>query len=190
MRREDLVTGGAQPGDREPAPGDLRLVQDFVNTVDRENGVELLDGVAGARDWLRQRSLPSRGVTAATVAHMIEVREALRTLLLGDDDAAARATLDAAARRAGLRPAFAPDGPRVVADTPLGEVLAVAFTAMVDGRWARLRACPRDVCGWVFYDRSPANRATWCSMAVCGNRVKAGTYYRRRGRARGGSAGS
>ena len=68
-------------------------------------------------------------------------------------------------------------------DAAVGEVLAVAFAAMIDGRWERLRACPRDVCGWVFYDRSPANRATWCSMAVCGNRVKAGTYYRRRVRA-------
>ena len=67
-------------------------------------------------------------------------------------------------------------------DAAIGQVLAVAFAAMLDGRWDRLRACPRDVCGWAFYDRSPANRATWCSMAVCGNRVKAGTYYRRRRR--------
>jgi len=45
-----------------------------------------------------------------------------------------------------------------------------------------LKACPREVCGWAFYDRSPNNRATWCSMRVCGNRVKAGSYYRRRTR--------
>jgi predicted RNA-binding Zn ribbon-like protein len=53
---------------------------------------------------------------------------------------------------------------------------------MLDGSWARLKACPRDVCQWAFYDRSPANRATWCSMQVCGNRIKASTYYRRRRR--------
>jgi predicted RNA-binding Zn ribbon-like protein len=53
---------------------------------------------------------------------------------------------------------------------------------MLDGRWARLKACPRDVCGWVFHDRSTANRGTWCSMRICGNRVKANAYYRRRTR--------
>jgi predicted RNA-binding Zn ribbon-like protein len=51
---------------------------------------------------------------------------------------------------------------------------------MLDGSWPRLKACPRDVCGWAFYDRSSNASATWCSMAVCGGRVKAGAYYRRR----------
>jgi predicted RNA-binding Zn ribbon-like protein len=193
--REDLVTGGAQPGGREPAPDGLRLVQDFVNTADRENEVELFDGPGGVREWLRHRSLPHEDVTPAVVHRLIEVREALRSVLLGEADARSRSTLDGAARRARLQPEFGADGARLVpaasgVDAALGEILATAFAAMVDGRWARLRACPRDVCGWVFYDRSPANRATWCSMAVCGNRVKAGTYYRRRGRSRGGSAGS
>jgi predicted RNA-binding Zn ribbon-like protein len=191
VQRHDLVTGGAQPGDRAPAPGDLRLVQDFVNTLDRENAVELFDGPDGVRDWMAHRGI--RGsVAAADVAAAVEVREALRSVLLGDD--AARARLDEAARRVGLRPSFAPETRLLTAAGGLpgaiGAVLAVTFSAMLDGRWARLRACPRDVCGWVFYDRSPANRATWCSMSVCGNRVKAGTYYRRRGRSRGESAGS
>jgi predicted RNA-binding Zn ribbon-like protein len=30
------------------------------------------------------------------------------------------------------------------------------------------------------YDRSSNGSATWCSMAVCGGRVKANTYRRRR----------
>ena len=62
----------------------------------------------------------------------------------------------------------------------LGRVAAAAFTAMLDGTWARLKACPRDCCGWAFYDRSSNASATWCSMAVCGGRVKSGAYYRRR----------
>jgi len=43
-----------------------------------------------------------------------------------------------------------------------------------------MKACPRDVCGWAFYDRSSNASATWCSMSVCGGRAKAGAYYRRR----------
>jgi predicted RNA-binding Zn ribbon-like protein len=189
--RQDLVTGRAQPGDRRPADGPLRLVQDLVNTVDRENVVELLEGPHGLADWLARRDLPGAAdVTARELGRALELREALRTLLLanngGPDDPAARAVLAAAARRGGLRAAFEPGGSARLrpsasgVDAALGTVVEVAFAAMSDGSWMRLKACPRDVCRWAFYDRSSANRATWCSMQVCGNRVKAGTYYRRR----------
>ena len=118
------------------------------------------------------------------------MREALRALLLanngGPEAPGAHAVLEAAARRARLEPAFGPRArscrPPAGSTARSGSVLAVAFAAMLDGRWERLKACPRDVCGWVFLDRSHANRGTWCSMRVCGNRVKAGAYYRRRTR--------
>jgi predicted RNA-binding Zn ribbon-like protein len=190
VRRDDLVTGAAQPGDREPAPGPLRLVQDLVNTVDRENVVEALDGPEGLGAWLAHRDLAGGAVvTDREVRRAVELREALRTLLLanngGPDDPDARALLEAAGRRGDLRAAFGPGGAATLepaaggVDGALAQVVAVAFAAMADGTWRRLKACPRDVCRWAFYDRSSANRATWCSMQVCGNRVKAGTYYRR-----------
>src|SRR3954462_1764943 len=108
MVREDLVTGRAQSGDREPAPDDLRLVQDFVNTVDRENVVELLDAPRGLREWLEHRGLPGAAeeLTDADVRRAVTLREALRTLLLanngGADDARARATVAGCARRSRL----------------------------------------------------------------------------------------
>jgi predicted RNA-binding Zn ribbon-like protein len=187
--RDDLITGREQSGGREPADDDLRLVQDFVNTVDRENGVELFDGPDGLRDWLAYRHLPGADdeLSSADLRRALEVREALRALLLANngepEDPSAYGTLDAAARRARLHAAFAgpalePDAHGV--DASIGHVLATAFAAILDGRWARLKACPREVCGWVFHDRSTANRGTWCSMRVCGNRVKANAYYRRR----------
>jgi predicted RNA-binding Zn ribbon-like protein len=191
MLREDLVTGSVQSGGREPAEDDLRLVQDFVNTLDREHGVELFDAPQGLADWLAHRGLPGAGdrLTARDVERALGVREALRAILLanngGPDAPQAYAALGAAARRARLTPAFAPPpGPTLEpgaqgVDAALGRVIAVAFAAMLDGRWARLKACPRDVCGWVFYDRSTANRSTWCSMRICGQRVKANAYYRR-----------
>ena len=194
MDRKDLITGRAQPGDREPAPGDLRLVQDFVNTVDRENVVELFDAPAGLREWLAHRDLPgATGELAdADLERALRVREALRALLLDDEDAGARAALEAAAVRTRLQPGFDPLAPALSPaatglDAALGRILAVVFASMVDGRWARLKACPREVCGWAFYDRSSNASATWCSMRVCGGRVKAGAYYRRR-RAAGAGA--
>jgi predicted RNA-binding Zn ribbon-like protein len=76
------------------------------------------------------------------------------------------------------RPALVPRAGGV--EGAVGHVLAAAFVAMLDGSWARLKACPREVCGWAFYDRSSNASATWCSMSVCGGREKASAYYRRR----------
>jgi predicted RNA-binding Zn ribbon-like protein len=43
----------------------------------------------------------------------------------------------------------------------------------------RLRACANDECRLFLIDRSKANAARWCSMAVCGNRMKARRHYQR-----------
>jgi predicted RNA-binding Zn ribbon-like protein len=188
VEREALLSGLVQPGGREPAPGALRLVQAFVNTVDREHGPDLFDEPAGLEEWLERQLMPAP-VDAAGLQAAYEVREALRSLLLANNgepyDAEARAVLERAARRARLEASFPPDGAALVphahgVDAALGRILAAAFAAMLDGTWRRLKACPRDVCGWAFYDRSTNASATWCSMRVCGGRVKAGAYYRRR----------
>jgi predicted RNA-binding Zn ribbon-like protein len=188
VERDALLSGLVHPGNREPAPGSLRVVQAFVNTVDREHGPDLFDDPAGLEEWLERHLLPAR-VGAGDLDAAREVREALRALLLANNgephDPAAQAVLERAARRARLEPAFPPDGAALVpratgVDAALGRILAAAFAAMLDGSWRRLKACPREVCGWAFYDRSTNASATWCSMRVCGGRVKAGAYYRRR----------
>ena len=53
----------AEPGDRAPAPGQLRLVQRFVNTNDLEGGPELIPDAAALREWLATAGLlePSAG---------------------------------------------------------------------------------------------------------------------------------
>ena len=191
MDRDALLSGIVHPGGRAPAPGRLALVQTLVNTVDREHGPDLLADVAGLTDWLEARGLlePGAAIGGADLAAARELREALRALLHANNGApeepGARAVLDAAAARAQLRPTFPHEGQELVpgrggADGALGRVVAAAFAAMLDGSWSRLKACPREVCGWAFYDRSSNASATWCSMAVCGGRVKAGAYYRRR----------
>jgi predicted RNA-binding Zn ribbon-like protein len=188
VEREALLSGLVHPGGREPAPGPLRLVQGFVNTVDREHGPDLLDEPAGLEEWLDRHLMPAP-VSAAELDRARDVREALRGLLLANNgephDQGAQAVLERAWRRARLEAAFPADGAALVprsegVDAALGRILAAAFAAMLDGSWKRLKACPREVCGWAFYDRSTNGSATWCSMRVCGGRVKAGAYYRRR----------
>jgi len=164
-----------------------------VNTVDREHGPDLLDEPAGLEEWLARHMLPAE-VSETDLAAAREVREALRDLLLANNgephDPRAHEVLERAGRRARLEAAFPPDGAALVpraggVDAAIGRILAAAFAAMLDGSWKRLKSCPRDVCGWAFYDRSTNASATWCSMQVCGGRVKAGAYYRRRRSARG-----
>lgn len=188
MERQALIDAAVQPGGRAPAPAPLALVQAFVNTVDREHGPDLLDDRAGWEAWCAARGLRPDG----TLDEALSLREALRQLLWENahtppadldappDPAAASAVLDAAAARLTLRPRFAPA--RVEAEKPggaLADVLTTTFAAMADGTWERLKACPGERCGWAFYDRSVNRSSGWCSMRICGGRVKARSYYRR-----------
>src|SRR4051812_32209771 len=172
-----------QPGGRAPAPGDLALVQAFINSnysLDEHNhGAELLDSPAGMKRWFDTRDL--EGGEVVDLDEALRVREGLRALLVAkrseQPDAEAIAGLNAIApqRRLGVR--LHPDGPRFEADDPLGLILALAATSMLDGTWARLKACKE--CCWAFYDHSKNGAGSWCSMKVCGGRVKQRAYYER-----------
>jgi predicted RNA-binding Zn ribbon-like protein len=189
VQRTHLLAGRPQPGGREPAPGALALVQDLVNTVDREHGPDLLDDAGGFAEWLGHRGLADGAVSATDLRHARELREALRGLLLANNGApeppGARVVLEAAAQRGRLAARLPAAGAALTplasgVDGALGRVVAAALVAMWDGTWTRLKACPRHACHWAFYDRSPNASATWCAMAICGSRTKARAYYRRR----------
>jgi predicted RNA-binding Zn ribbon-like protein len=181
------------PGGRAPAPGRLSLVQAFVNTVDLEHGRELVAGPADLRDLLVRLDLlgPRELVGAEELARALEVREALRRLLLanngGSVDPRSLAVLERASLAGRLTVRFPAPGaqPELVPQTDgvdgaLAALVAIVFTSVADGTWSRLKACRRDVCHWVFYDRSRNSSSTWCHMSVCGNRTKTTAYRRRR----------
>lgn len=152
------------------APEPLRLVQEFINSVDLENAIDWLPG------WLEERSLGAELVRAR------ELREALRALALANNalplDPVALEVVNGAAARLSLE-LSAHGGLAVRADgNELDGIVAVAFGAMLDGSWGRLKACRN--CHWSFYDYSPNRSATWCSMQLCGNRKKTRAYRRRK----------
>jgi predicted RNA-binding Zn ribbon-like protein len=164
------------------APEPLRLVQLFVNTVDREHGREWIGTVHELRAWLRERGLPVRGVDASTVARAHELREALRALLRANNGAPLDRAALAVLNRCDVSVALdARAEPELCGAAPLDEIVAVAYAAMLDGTWSRLKACRQ--CRWAFYDRSKNRSAGWCSMQICGNRAKTRAYRRRRTRA-------
>jgi len=61
-------------------------------------------------------------------------------------------------------------------DAALALVLGIVFGARATGSWRRMKACPHEHCGWVFYDRSRNRSSQWCSMRICGNRTKAARH--------------
>jgi predicted RNA-binding Zn ribbon-like protein len=185
-------------GRRPPAPGRLELVRTFLNTVDLESGEEDFSSPAILASWLEERGLLRSGarLSARELSDAIEFRETLRDVLeanAGHGDApAARRRLDEIAARipmrvqVGGRPRLEPlrgDGMQAA----LGRLLAVAYEAELDGSWQRLKVCRSDTCRWAFYDSSRNRSGAWCTMAICGNRMK-GRAFRRRlpGRAAAG----
>lgn len=175
-----------------PAPEPLRVVQSLVNTRDYEYDNEWIANVAELRAWLNGNGLGAfaRGLRDADVERIHKIREGLRALLLANNHAAPdRAdiqALTALAREASLSVAVRGDGRLdLVAreggiDGAISEILGVVVVAAVDGTWSRLKACPN--CHWAFYDRSKNRSASWCSMALCGNRLKTKSYRQRKKR--------
>lgn len=185
-----------QPGDRTPAPGELAFVQAFANTFwDLERGrPEQLRSPSALTAWLRRRGLLGRAVRLdqTDLRRALDVREGIRTLLFAnsgvDPDRDAIARLNAGLRgafvitrlAAGARPEFVAPNPGL--DGALAVIGSSVAVAQLEGRFGRLKACPGPHCGWAFYDHSRNLAGTWCSMSICGARVKAHHYRQRRRR--------
>jgi predicted RNA-binding Zn ribbon-like protein len=188
-------SAGPQAGGREPAPGELGLVQAFVNThydIEHDHGAEILHSPRALAGWLGARGLlsPARaGLSRTDLRRAVGVREGLRAMLHAnngaDCDREALARLNQAATHPGIviqfdadgRPRFEPHERDI--DGALALMLAIVARAQLEGDWPRFKACPGDDCGWAFYDYSRNQASGWCSMAVCGSRSKARAYRRR-----------
>ena len=162
---------------------------DYVNTLDVRERTDALETPRQLSDWLAsnglaQSPLPSLG--DPDHRHAIELREALRTLMLtnngGPTDPDAIAELERAARRGELGVHFTASGSVRLAPGAEGVAGALAgllvpvTSAIGEGSWQRVKACRAADCHWAFYDRSRNHSGVWCEMAVCGNRTKVRAY--------------
>lgn len=166
----DLVVG---------TPDDEAFLLDLLNTTPVIDGTvhdDLADPVA-ARAWLRQR-----GITAAKneVAALAEARAALQKLVREETGPAVLKPFLDAVR---LRPVPGADGVDWRVDVEAGFAgaarAALAWDALRITSPGRLRPCANPECRLFLIDRSKPNTARWCSMSVCGNRMKARRHYRR-----------
>jgi predicted RNA-binding Zn ribbon-like protein len=181
---------------------------DFVNTELVLDGApaDLLPGFRDVVDWLREaRFLAAPGAVDALAARNDGARggDALRLAR------EFRRTLRSAAERLGRGESFPPSAVRAVNDVlalgagsyrlqpsktgfamafesvpqraeellvPLARSLAEFLTVADLGR---VKKCDNPKCVLYFYDATKNQARRWCSMAFCGNRMKAALHYRR-----------
>ena len=147
---------------------DEALLLDLLNTTPVADGLprDDLDDPMVAKAWMRERGITA---TRAELAALVDARSLLQAVVRGKrSPAALRPYLDAVA----LRP--------VTTGARTGAVRAVlAWDALRITSPGRLRACANSECQLFLIDRSKPNTARWCSMAICGNRMKARRHYLR-----------
>ena len=171
------------PGsETKPAPMPLLRVQGFINTLDFEDGTDLLVLPAAARDWLVDAGLLKAGAAEPSAPDLElarGVRESIRSLLEGaaGDGGVEPLRLLAVGHRARLT--VGDDGAvglenacDAELEDALFELLLIIHGAQQDGTWSRMKFCANPDCRWAFYDRSRNQQGNWCNMAVCGNRLK------------------
>jgi predicted RNA-binding Zn ribbon-like protein len=184
---------GFQPAGRAAAPAPLDLVQAFVNTEIAEWARDDISTPAELGAWLRSRGLlrPGEDVSPADFVAARALRGALRELALlntlgGDPPEPDRARLATALEAIPLAAAPGAHGRLAVTGAgsggarALGSLVGIVLEAQAAGTWPRLKACAKDSCRWLFYDGSRNRSSSWCSMSICGNRVKTAAYRRRR----------
>ena len=181
-----------EPGGRPKAPGQLALLQRFINSHNHDFPPEWdrIGTPAKARAWLRQKGLVAPGdpVSDADVARLRDLREAIRGLAVANQGGQPDAAATDAVRRvaAGARLAVAIDDTGHTAleptrggiDGAVATLLGILHEAQLTGHWSRLKGCRQ--CGYAFFDRSKNRSAAWCAMSICGNRTKNRAYYQRR----------
>ncbi|KUL31757.1 CGNR zinc finger domain-containing protein [Actinoplanes awajinensis] len=158
---------------------DEQFLLELLNTTPVADGVdldELADADAG-RAWLRDRGRDAspeewRAVRAA--------RDDLQAVVRGTADPA---TLAGWLERLTWQPTLDTDGVHWTWDQPSGRTAAaaavLAWSALRKSSPGRLRPCGNPECRLFLIDHSKPNSARWCSMAVCGNRMKARRHYGR-----------
>lgn len=173
------------------APGRLEIARAFVNTRDLEDGSDEIASPELLVRWLSQHELAPKKTVASLddLAEAHAAREALRALAWVNNgeavDPEALHILNHTAERARLTLRFASGDDVGLHPSAggvrgaLGTIVAIVADSMKEGTWSRFKACRNEECGWAFYDHARNRSAKWCTMAVCGNRMKARAFRAR-----------
>ncbi|GIH16966.1 CGNR zinc finger domain-containing protein [Rugosimonospora africana] len=158
---------------------DETLLLDLLNTtpvIDGSPRDELADAKAG-KGWLAAHGQPD---SEDEWRALLDVRAALQGIVR---EGAAPASVARFVDGVSYRPSPVGDGLTWTLDVPTGRSAAaravLAWDALRVSNPGRLRPCANPDCRLFLIDHSKPNSARWCSMAICGNRMKARRHYQR-----------
>ncbi len=149
----------------DPAPPQLRLTQELLNTTGTRSGHEdLLDSAYLAREWFAAIHPDRLGLGLVDVLDLLELRTVLRRLVRSEP-AELVGSVD-----------IRVDGEQAVA-VPSTEgaawlrsaILAECLLSRALGSWPRLKLCRNHGCPVAFYDRSRNGSRIWHDVSTCGN---------------------
>jgi predicted RNA-binding Zn ribbon-like protein len=182
---------------RNEAPGELELVRQFVNTRDIEEGTDELHSPNALLTWFAGVDLLDDEAAAdeEDLERALALREGIRSLLLANNGEGIEPDglreLNRVAGSVSLGVRFDEDAVATLrpassgVSAALGRILAAVVRATDEGIWGRLKVCSNDACQWAFYDRSRNRSGKWCTMEVCGNRMKARAFRQRQASGKG-----
>jgi len=179
-------------------PEEVRLVNEFLNTLDLERFGEHAGKPEAEReelrsperlgDWLVARGLLGRGemVGARDLELALKVRDALRVAASANSGLARGGPARVSFEEVPLVVRLGGDSkPELVCTEggvkgALGSILADVAVAASKGTWARMKICAAEDCRWAYYDHSKSRTGRWCAMETCGNRHKMRRYRQKR----------
>lgn len=185
------------------------LALDFLNTKPILEGTrrELLPNAAALQRWLIASGIVTSGNdkamlrawrdardSEAVVGNLTAFRERLRAGVLRLEEGLLpkatllseingllkahpqRVSLARRGSRMAVHPVFEPRRP----DDVWAPIVAAVANLLSEADPRRIRKCEAESCVVHFYDRSKKGSRRWCSMNICGNRLKVAAYQRRR----------
>lgn len=175
----------------KPAPGELVILQGFVNTLNIEKGTDDIDTEDLLKSWLDRHGLLQDDIelTSKDLDTALSFRETIRSLLMANSGEKIETDLlnqinnMISQLKLGVR--FDTYGNISILPDNYGfagaceKILAIIVISISNGTWFRLKVCSASNCKWAFYDSSKNQSGRWCSMSVCGSREKARAYRKR-----------
>jgi predicted RNA-binding Zn ribbon-like protein len=168
-------------GDPRALPGEP-LPLDLVNTRFLPDGTvtDLLATAESARAWAAAAGL-TEPLDEASLGALIQARSAVRDALEGRGTAKLNAVLDKGRVRLSVSDTLVP-ARTLQAGEPawqLAVAAAVKLLDLLETAPERVKHCENPDCVLWFFDTTRNGTRRWCSMAACGNRMKARRHYDR-----------
>jgi predicted RNA-binding Zn ribbon-like protein len=167
--------------DPRALPGEP-LALDLVDTEFAAGGtvVDLLATAESARAWAAAAGLAVT-LDQAGLSALRQARSAVRDALEGRGTAPLNAVLDKGRVRLSVSDTLAPTR-TLQADETAWQPAVLAATNLLDLLETapdRVKRCENPGCVLWFFDTTRNGTRRWCSMAVCGNRMKARRHHDR-----------